>query len=112
MKAWRRSGTHCPVAVGAVVCGEQPGEQSLTSDGPGNLVVLWDWPFGASALEIDEASSTAPDTWVVAVASVAAADDMAEWVSSFPATTLVRARLRRLGSDAACAVVTDYVEVE
>lgn len=95
----------------AVDCGEQPGEVSLALDAGTTLDLFWDWPFGASSAVIEEASSTAPDTWVPALSGVVLADDFAVWESSFGTGTLVRARIRREGSDASCSVVSDYVEL-
>lgn len=108
MKAWRRTSSLGPQSI-AVDCGEQPGEQSAEDEGGGAYIVRWDWPFGASALIIEEEDTAAPGVWVLVVNGVNAADDFYEATSSFPVGTTIRARLRRVGSDVSCAVVTDAI---
>jgi hypothetical protein len=110
LKAWRRRSTAGPQAV-AIDCGEQPGEVDLQGVGANVLDLFWDWPFGAASVVIEEASSAAPDTWVVVSGATNAADDFFEWASSFAFPLSVHARIRRLGSDETCAVVSGFVEL-
>lgn len=93
------------------LCGEQPGEVALVLAEGRTLDLFWDWPFGASAVTIEEENQAALGAWVVVVASVTASDGSYEWLSSFASGASVKARIRRLGSDAGCSVVSEAVEL-
>jgi hypothetical protein len=111
MKNWRRSARLSGTESSGVDCGEQPSEVFISQPGGGELELDWNWPFGAASGIIEESKQTDPDTWVLVDGGVTLADNVKVWPSSFTLGDMVRARIRRVGSDPSCAVVTDYVEL-
>jgi hypothetical protein len=111
MKAWRRTSRDSGTASAGPDCGDQPSEVFISQPGGGDLELTWNWPFGSASGIIEESKQTDPDTWVLVDGGVTLADDDKVWTSSFSLGDMVRARIRRVGSDAGCAVVTGYVEL-
>jgi hypothetical protein len=111
VKAWRRSARESPPAAGTD-CGDQPSELALQLVGGTDVVLTWNWPFGASSLIIEEENLANPGVWVLVDGGVTAADEIKSWTSSFNPGDTIDARIRRVGSDESCSVVSNPLELE
>ena len=93
-------------------CGTQPSNLELDSPG-GTLELSWVWKGEPTALVAFQESEPPHNTWVNITAGVVATPPIIAtalffaWFSSFAVGTLVKARMRRVGSGDTCWVESD-----